>query len=120
MRQIILTCRAILKEVALKEKLFDYLTTVVTLDIVLTFIMVVYFNAIELNPIYIYCNNFYIFFIIKCIISILFLSMIWSLSKKYWVTKHTWLCSVYFLILWYNYIVLKNLYEILGFFSYNA
>lgn len=113
MQQTILTFPAMQKEYRTKQKLFNILTCAVLTDIFLTFIMVVYFNAIELNPL---CINFTIFFIVKCVASILGLLLIWALSQKYWVKKYMWLSCVYFLILWYNIIIFKNLYEVVMYF----
>lgn len=113
MKQIILTFSTIQKEYKTKLKLFNILTYAILIDILLTFIMVIYFGAIELNPL---CINFYIFFIIKCIVSMLGLLLIWSLSQKFWVNKYIWSSCVYFLILWYNIIIFKNFYEVVMYF----
>lgn len=116
MKQEILTFPAMQREYKTKLKLFNILTYAILTDIFLTFTMVIYLNAIELNPL---CINFNTFFIIKCIASIFGLLLIWTLSQKYWVKKYIWLSCVYFLILWYNIIILKNLYEVvMYFFSY--
>lgn len=113
MKKEILTFPAIQREYRTKLKLFNILTYAVLIDIFLTYVMVIYFDATELNPL---CINFNIFFIIKCVISIFGLLIIWALSKKYWVKKYAWSSCVYFLILWYNIIILKNLYEVVMYF----
>lgn len=98
-----------MKQYNMKKNMFNILTVGVLIDIVFTFISVVYLDGIEINPL---CNNFFTFFIVKCIVSIITLTLIWALSNKLCVNKYVWVSCVYFLILWYNIIILKNLYEL--------
>lgn len=92
-----------------KEKLLYLLMASVVLDIVLTFVCVIYLNATEINPL---CFNFTIFFVVKCIVSIIMLIFLRVLINKEWVHSYAWLSCVYFLIIWYNIITLNNVYGI--------
>ena len=86
-----------------KSKLLNILIILISLDIILTFIFVTFYEATEINPL---CYNFIYFMIIKIIVSVIGLYILSKFKRvPYW--------SFYILIYLYGIALIFNLKDII-------
>jgi hypothetical protein len=87
-----------------KKILLIILTLLITIDIILTTTFVIFYNAIEINPL---CISFLSFMIIKIITSYILLYIAYKIkSTLYWVFFIIILINIYSGLLFFN---LKNI-----------
>ena len=85
---------------AIKNIMFVILVLLVSIDIILTNLFVIFYNAIEINPM---CISFSSFMIIKIIVSIgLLYIAIQIKSTPYWIFFIIILISIYIKLLFFN------------------
>lgn len=85
-----------------KEIMYYILVLVICIDIFTTYIVVLYLNATEINPL---CDNFNSFMFFKILVSCLGLFGIWFLRNTLY-----WKYEVMFLIILYGCVIIKNLF----------
>jgi hypothetical protein len=84
----------------IKNTIFVILVSLITVDIILTNFFVIFYNAIEINPM---CISFTAFMIIKIIVSILLLYIAYKIkSTPCWIIFITILISIYSGLLYFN------------------
>lgn len=85
-----------------KEIMYYILALVICIDIFTTYIVVLYLNATEINPL---CDNFIFFYDFKILISWVGLIGVWFLRNTLY-----WKYEVSFLIILYGCVIIKNLF----------
>ena len=93
---------------SIKNIMFVILVLLITIDILLTNIFVIFYNAIEINPI---CISFSSFMIIKIIVSIVLLYITYKIKNT-----PCWIIFIIFLTILYSGILYFNLNEIINYF----
>ena len=85
---------------AIKNTIFVILVSLIALDIILTNLFVIFYNAIEINPL---CISFLSFMIIKIVLSIILLYITYKIkSTPYWIIFIIFLISIYSSLLYFN------------------
>ena len=92
----------------IKNTLFVILILLITIDIILTNIFVIFYNAIEINPI---CISFLSFMIIKIVVSIILLCISYKIKST-----PGWIIFIIFLTILYSGLLYFNLNEIINYF----
>lgn len=92
----------------IKNGMFAILVSLITIDIVLTNLFVIFFGAAEINPL---CINFSTFMIIKIIVSIVLLYITYKIK-----TIPYWIVFIVILIIIYTGLLLFNLNSIVNYF----
>lgn len=85
---------------SIKNTIFVILVALITIDIILTNFFVIFYDAIEINPL---CISFSSFMIIKIIVSILLLYIAYKIkSTPCWMVFIIILISIYSGLLYFN------------------
>ena len=92
----------------IKNILFIILILLISIDIILTNLFVIFYNAIEINPL---CISFLSFMIIKIIVSIILLYISYKIK-----TTPGWIIFIIFLIILYSGLLFFNLNGIVNYF----
>jgi hypothetical protein len=92
----------------IKNTIFIILVSLIALDIILTNFFVIFYNAIEINPI---CISFLSFMIIKIIVSILLLYIAIQIKNT-----PCWIFFIIILIIIYSRLLFFNLNNVVNYF----
>ena len=93
---------------SIKNTIFIILVSLITIDIILTNIFVIFYNAMEINPL---CVSFTLFMIIKIIVSFILLYIIYKIKKM-----PSWIIFIIILISIYSGLLYFNLNSIINYF----
>ena len=92
----------------IKNIIFVILVLLITIDIILTNIFVIFYKAIEINPI---CISFLSFMIIKIVVSIVLLYIAYKIKST-----PCWIIFITILIIVYGGLLFFNLNNIINYF----